>query len=139
MKTWLAVIVCISQVCLIDGMLCQIIYRDVFCDMNKYFLAVCGMHSPGLLPFRENVKLFFFMKIWSKVGVRLIHECSLCTYEYGKGHENQENDHQPNKLMIVRHILPVSTSKYMYRTVWRICILMLGRKESRILSLSYVI
>ena len=126
-------------------MLCQIIYRDVFCDMNKYFLAVCGTHSPGLLPFRENVKLFFFSrkygqksgcglftsaayartnavkvtriknkcgmrhalarpfalsrkreiifffkKIWSKVGVRLIHECSLCTYECGKGHENQE-------------------------------------------------
>ena len=47
-------------------------------------IYLSGMrHSPGLLPFRENVKLFFFEEIWSKVGVRLIHECGLYTCKYG--------------------------------------------------------
>ena len=36
--------------------------------------------------------------------------------------------HQPKKLLIVKQILPVSTLRNVQRTVWRICILMLGCK-----------
>ena len=41
-------------------------------------------------------------------------------------HENKGNDHQIKKLLIVRQILLVSTFVNVQRTVWRICILMLG-------------
>ena len=40
----------------------------------------------------------------------------------------EENNHQINKLMIVKQILLVSTLGNVWRTVWRICILMLGCK-----------
>lgn len=36
-------------------------------------------HLPGLSPSGENVKSLFFKKIWSKIRVWLIHECSLYT------------------------------------------------------------
>ena len=40
----------------------------------------------------------------------------------------EENNHQINKLVIVKQILLVSTLGNVWITVWRICILMLGRK-----------
>ena len=40
----------------------------------------------------------------------------------------EENNHQINKLMIVKQILLVSTLGNVWRTVWRICILMSGHK-----------
>ena len=40
----------------------------------------------------------------------------------------EENNHQINKLVIVKQILLVSTLGNVWRTVWRICILMLGCK-----------
>ena len=45
-----------------------------------------------------------------------------------EGHENKRNDHQLRKLLIVWQILFVSTLKNVQRTVWRICILILGCK-----------
>ena len=78
MKIWLAIVVCICNVCLIDGILCQIIYCDEFCDINKYLLAVCGI-CQAFRPLEKNVKSLFFKKIWSKIRVWLIHECSLYT------------------------------------------------------------
>ena len=44
------------------------------------------------------------------------------------GHENKINDHQLKKLLIFKQILLVSTFGNVQRTVWRICILMLGCK-----------
>ena len=38
------------------------------------------------------------------------------------------NDHQLNKLLIVKQILLISNLRNVWRTVWRICILMLGCK-----------
>ena len=46
-----------------------------------------------------------------------------------EGYENKGNDHQLKKLMIVIQTLLVSVLGNVYKTVWRICILMLGRKE----------
>ena len=46
-----------------------------------------------------------------------------------EGYENKGNDHQIKKLMIVIQTLLVSVLRNVYKTVWRICILMLGRKE----------
>ena len=43
-----------------------------------------------------------------------------------EGHEIKENKHQLKKLLIVKQILLVSTLGNFYKTVWRICILMLG-------------
>ena len=42
-----------------------------------------------------------------------------------KGHQKKENDHWLKKLLIVPQILLVSTLVNVWRTVWRICILML--------------
>ena len=44
------------------------------------------------------------------------------------GQENKGADHWPKKLLIVGQILHVSILGNVYRTVWRICILMLGCK-----------
>ena len=44
------------------------------------------------------------------------------------GHMNRENDHQWKQLLIVIQILLVGTLVNVKRTVWRICILMLGCK-----------
>ena len=50
------------------------------------------------------------------------------------------NDHQLKKLLIVEWILLVSTWANFYRTVWRICMLMLGREGlGRTSPLSYFI
>ena len=46
-----------------------------------------------------------------------------------EGYENKGNDHQLKKLMIVIQTLLVSVLGNVYKTVWRICILMLGCKE----------
>ena len=43
-----------------------------------------------------------------------------------ESYENRGNDHQLKQLLIVTQILPVSLSVNVCRTVWRICILMLG-------------
>ena len=42
--------------------------------------------------------------------------------------KNKGNNHQPKKLVIIRHILLVSTWVNVQRTVWRIWILVLGCK-----------
>ena len=44
------------------------------------------------------------------------------------GDKSKGNDDQPEKLFIVKQILFVRTVGYVQRTVWRICILMLGHK-----------
>ena len=44
---------------------------------------------------------------------------------------NKENDHQQNKLLILKKILLVCTLGNVWRTVWGICILMLGCKGLR--------
>ena len=41
---------------------------------------------------------------------------------------NKGNDHQLKKLLTVKQILLVSTMGDVWRTVWRICIMMLGCK-----------
>ena len=46
-----------------------------------------------------------------------------------QSYENKGNDHQLKKLLIVIQTLLVSVLGNVYKTVWRICILMLGRKE----------
>ena len=46
------------------------------------------------------------------------------------GHENKGNDNQLKNLLIVVQILLASASEHVWRTVWRICILMLGCKGS---------
>ena len=43
-------------------------------------------------------------------------------------HKNKGNDFQQRKLLIVRRILLVSTVGNVWRTVWRICTLMVGCK-----------
>ena len=45
-----------------------------------------------------------------------------------EGHENKGNGHQLKKLSIVKQILLDSTLGNVWRTVWRICIMMLGCK-----------
>ena len=42
---------------------------------------------------------------------------------------NKGNDHQLKKLLTVKQILLVSTMGDVWRTVWRICIMMLGCKR----------
>ena len=42
------------------------------------------------------------------------------------GHENKGNDHQLKQPLIVKQILLVKTLRSVSRTVWRICILILG-------------
>ena len=42
---------------------------------------------------------------------------------------NKGNDYQLKKLLIVNQILPVSILGNVWRTVWRICILMIGCKR----------
>ena len=42
---------------------------------------------------------------------------------------NKGNDHQLKKLLIFKQILLVSTLGNVKRTVWRICLLMLGCKR----------
>ena len=44
------------------------------------------------------------------------------------GHENKGNDHLLDKLLIIKQILLDSTTGCLWRTVWRLCILMLGCK-----------
>ena len=46
-----------------------------------------------------------------------------------KGHEKIANDHHLRRLLIVKQILLVSSIRNVQRTVWRICILMLGFKR----------
>ena len=46
-----------------------------------------------------------------------------------QSYENKGNDHQLKKLLIVIQTLLVSVLGNVYKTVWRICILMSGRKE----------
>ena len=46
-----------------------------------------------------------------------------------KGHEKIGNDHHLRRLSIVKQILLVSSIRNVQRTVWRICILMLGFKR----------
>ena len=48
-----------------------------------------------------------------------------------KGHEKIGNDHHLRRLSIVKQILLVSSIRNVQRTVWRICILMLGCKGLR--------
>ena len=48
-----------------------------------------------------------------------------------KGHEKIGNDHHLRLLSIVKQILLVSSIRNVQRTVWRICILMLGCKGLR--------
>ena len=43
-----------------------------------------------------------------------------------KGHENKGNDHQLKNVLIVKQMLLVSTLGKVWKTVWRLCILMLG-------------
>ena len=45
-----------------------------------------------------------------------------------ESYENREDDHQLKQLLIVKQILLVSLFANVWRTVWRICILMLGCK-----------
>ena len=45
-----------------------------------------------------------------------------------EGQENKGRDHQLKKRLIIKQILLVSTLGNVKRTVWTICILMLGRK-----------
>ena len=52
---------------------------------------------------------------------------SLQTHPYG--HEDQGNDHQLKKLLIVKQILLVSASGNVKRPVWRMCVLMLECKR----------
>ena len=44
---------------------------------------------------------------------------------------NKGNDHQQNKLLVLKQILLVCTLGNVWRTVWGICILMLGCKGLR--------
>ena len=44
------------------------------------------------------------------------------------GHWNNGNDHQLKKLLIVKQILLISTTGNIWRTVWRICILIVACK-----------
>ena len=48
-----------------------------------------------------------------------------------KGHEKTRNDHQFKKLQNVKHILLVSTTGNVQKTVWRVSILMLECKGLR--------
>ena len=45
-------------------------------------------------------------------------------------YENKGNDIQLKNLLIVKQILPACTLGIVQRTVWRICILILGCKET---------
>ena len=74
---------CLHLQCLFDRWHAMLDYLSWWTLWYKQIYLSGMRHSPGLLPFRENVKLFFFEKIWSKVGVWLIHECGLYTCEYG--------------------------------------------------------
>ena len=47
-------------------------------------------------------------------------------------HENKGNNHQLKRLLIVKQILLVNTLGNVWRTVWRIYILMLGCKGLRV-------
>ena len=46
-----------------------------------------------------------------------------------KGHEKMGNDHHLRRLSIVKQILLISSIRNVQRTVWRICIMMLGFKR----------
>ena len=54
------------------------------------------------------------------------------------GHNNRGNDHQLKKLLNVKQILPVSTTGNVWRTVWRICMLMLGCSCLRLTSIKQI-
>ena len=73
--------------CLFDRLQAKLDYRNEVCHINKLQYLGGTQHSektkPGLKPLLESTKLFFSKKIWSKVGVRLIHECGLYKCEYG--------------------------------------------------------
>ena len=58
----------------------------------------------------------------------LISPCNIIPESQVKGHKKKGNDHQLKKLLIVIQILLVSTLGNVSRTVWRICLLMLGCK-----------
>ena len=77
----------VSFQCLFHRLQAKLDYRNEVCHINKSQYLSGTQHSektkPGLKPFLESTKLFFSKKIWSKVGVRLIHECGLYTCEYG--------------------------------------------------------
>ena len=45
-----------------------------------------------------------------------------------KGHENKRNDRILKNILIAKQILPASSLKNVWRTVWRICTLTLGCK-----------
>ena len=51
-----------------------------------------------------------------------------------EGFKNKGNDHQRNKLLILKQILLVRTLGNVWRTVWGICILMFGCKGPRNIS-----
>ena len=52
-----------------------------------------------------------------------------------EGHENKGKDHQLKKLSVFKQILLDSTLGNVWRTVWRICILMLGSKGLSVIFL----
>ena len=60
-----------------------------------------------------------------------------------KGHENEESDHQPTKLLIVKQILLVPILENVQTTFWRKCILMsrckwfISENPSRIASSNF--
>ena len=71
------------------------------------------------------------LTIWSH---RVIHIQFLFTNHpqiTHKGFINKGNDHQQNKLLVLKQILLVCTLGNVWRTVWGICILMLGCKGLR--------
>ena len=54
-----------------------------------------------------------------------------------KGKKNNRNDHQPKMLLSVKQILLFSILEYVQRTIWRICILMLGCQGLRYYTVNY--
>ena len=83
----------------------------------------------------KRVKLIYFLQsfhpLFFDLWEWLASNFSLKYHPWIKhyGHENKRNDLQLKKLVIFKQILLVSTFGNVKRTVWRICILMLGCKR----------
>ena len=89
--------------------------------------------SQGYFPSAQVSKLVTYLLQWSSLLFEAIF--SLIILLHVKTANVKGNDHQLKKLSIVKQILYVSTLGNVWRTVWRICIMMLGCKGLSVMLL----
>ena len=94
------------------------------CEWDKEILGlrhlgdIPHIHDPGLWTFHKN---YFFIILFF-LTVSMLNQTST------EGQGNTGNDHLPKKHVIVRGIPLTSLIENLYKTVWRICIWVLGCK-----------